>query len=158
MKRVIVWVLALVGAVNACPAAEVEPWVVDVHEAHWLKEMPYRLLKPWAFDPAKRYPVIVSLHGGGGTGTDNIKQLRKWNQYLAEEDNRKEYPCYVIAPQTTTLWNGEDLATIKQIIAGLPSADMDRIYVLGHSMGGHGTYILTQLDPGYFAAAAPSAT
>ena len=34
---------------------------------------------------------------------------------------------------------------------------MDRIYILGHSMGGHGTFILLQIDPGYFAAAAPSA-
>lgn len=42
-------------------------------------------------------------------------------------------------------------------IAELPSVDVDRIYILGHSMGGHGTYILTQLDPDYFAAAAPSA-
>ena len=42
-------------------------------------------------------------------------------------------------------------------IAELPSVGVDRIYILGHSMGGHGTYILTQLDPDYFAAAAPSA-
>jgi predicted peptidase len=34
---------------------------------------------------------------------------------------------------------------------------MDRIYIMGHSMGGHGTYIFIQLDPTYFAAAAPSA-
>ena len=34
---------------------------------------------------------------------------------------------------------------------------MDRVYILGHSMGGHGTYIFIQLDPDYFAAAAPSA-
>ena len=46
---------------------------------------------------------------------------------------------------------------IKEIVAGLPSVDMDRIYILGHSMGGHGTYILLQIEPGYFAAAAPSA-
>ncbi|MDP7288428.1 MAG: dienelactone hydrolase family protein, partial [Phycisphaerae bacterium] len=31
------------------------------------------------------------------------------------------------------------------------------IGVAGHSMGGHGTYILIQLAPDYFAAAAPSA-
>ena len=34
---------------------------------------------------------------------------------------------------------------------------MDRIYILEHSMGGHGTYIFIQLDPDFFAAAAPSA-
>ena len=46
---------------------------------------------------------------------------------------------------------------IKEVIANLPSVDSDRIYVLGHSMGGHGSYIFIQLDPNYFAAAAPSA-
>ena len=34
---------------------------------------------------------------------------------------------------------------------------MKRIYVLGHSMGGGGTYTFIQSDPNYFAAAAPSA-
>ena len=29
--------------------------------------------------------------------------------------------------------------------------------MMGHSMGGHGTYIFIQIDPDYFAAAAPSA-
>ena len=50
-----------------------------------------------------------------------------------------------------------DLKIIKDFIAALPSTDKDRIYILGHSMGGHGTYILIQIDPSYFAAAAPSA-
>lgn len=34
---------------------------------------------------------------------------------------------------------------------------MKRIYVLGHSMGGHGSYRFIQFDPTFFAAAAPSA-
>ena len=34
---------------------------------------------------------------------------------------------------------------------------MNRIYVLGHSMGAAGTYTFIQSDPDYFAAAAPSA-
>ena len=35
--------------------------------------------------------------------------------------------------------------------------DAERKSISGHSMGGHGTYIFIQLDPDYFAAAAPSA-
>jgi poly(3-hydroxybutyrate) depolymerase len=31
-------------------------------------------MKPMVFDSNKRYPVIVSLHGGGGRGTDNLIQ------------------------------------------------------------------------------------
>ena len=80
-----------------------------------------------------------------------------WNEQLTGERRRAEYPCYVLAPQVEGLWNETHLKGIKEIIAGLPSADMDRIYILGHSMGGNGTFILIQMDPDYFAAAAPSA-
>ena len=133
-----------------------EDWV-DLYEPHVDDATPYRLMKPIGFDSNKRYPVIVSLHGGGGRGADNRKQLRDWNKLLADKQRRSDHPCYVLAPQTTRLWNASDLKNIKRVIAGLPAVDMDRIYILGHSMGGHGTYILIQIDPGYFAAAAPSA-
>ena len=124
----------------------------DVHDG-----MPYRLMKPIDFDGNTRYPLIVSLHGGGGKGTDNRKQLKDWNKQLAEKERRAKYPCYVLAPQANDLWNGEHLRKIQAIIKDLPAVDMDRIYILGHSMGGHGTYILIQIAPDYFAAAAPSA-
>lgn len=119
--------------------------------------MPCRVMKPWGFDSKKTYPVIVSLHGAGGKGTGNNKQLKDWNRQLAEPRRRKDFPCYVVAPQSAELWNVEQLTKIKSLIDTLPAVDMDRIYIMGHSMGGHGTYIFIQLDPNYFAAAAPSA-
>ena len=133
-----------------------ENWIRH-YEPHADGEMPYRLMGPMAFDEGKLYPVIVSLHGGGGRGADNRKQLRAWNRLLADEELRKQYPSYVLAPQTTRLWDAAHLEKIKSIVAALPAADQDRVYVLGHSMGGHGSFILLQIDPGYFAAAAPSA-
>ena len=74
-----------------------EDWV-DLYEPHVDGEMSYRLMKPIGFDSNKRYPVIVSLHGGGGRGADNRKQLRDWNKLLAQEQRRSDYPCYVLAP------------------------------------------------------------
>ena len=130
---------------------------IEHYEAHSNPSINYRLMKPFGFNEKKQYPVIVSLHGAGGKGSDNRKQLRDWNKLLTDKKRRTDYPCYVLAPQTTQLWNKGDLKKIKSIIAGLPAVDMDRIYILGHSMGGHGTFILIQIDPNYFAAAAPSA-
>ena len=144
------------GNAQAADGEGSQDWV-DLYEPHADDEMPYRLMKPLGFDPNERYPVIVSLHGGGGRGTDNRKQLRNWNEPLAQEQRRSDYPSYVLAPQSNRLWDAAHLAKIKGIVAALPSVDTDRIYVLGHSMGGHGIYILLQMDPGYFAAAAPSA-
>jgi predicted peptidase len=119
--------------------------------------MPYRLMKPIDFDPDKSYPVIVSLHGAGGRGSDNLKQLRDWNEVLAEEQRRTDYPSYILAPQSEVRWNSTHLQNVKDIINDLPAVDTKRIYVLGHSMGGGGTYTFIQSDPNYFAAAAPSA-
>lgn len=137
-------------------AEEPASWV-DLYKGHVVDKLPYRLMKPTGFDAAKRYPVIVSLHGAGGKGTDNRKQLKQWNQQLAGEQIRKDYPCYVLAPQSTELWDESHLRKIQAIIAKLPSVDRDRIYMMGHSMGGHGTNILVQIEPDYFAAIAPSA-
>lgn len=149
--------LALATLLLGGAMAQAEDEWIDCFEPHTLKEMGYRLMSPAHFEPDTLYPVIVSLHGGGGKGTDNLKQLRGWNRLFTEEQRRTDYPCYVLAPQTDRLWDGEHLTLIKEIIAGLPSVDRNRIYILGHSMGGHGSFILLQLDTGYFAAAAPSA-
>ncbi len=139
-----------------CIASATERWDA-LYEPLVFEGMPCRVMKPLWFDSENSYPVIVSLHGAGGKGTNNNKQLKDWNRQLAEPQRRKDFPCYVVAPQAAGLWNAEHLRKIKALIRTLPSGDMDRIYILGHSMGGHGTYIFIQLDPGYFAAAAPSA-
>jgi predicted peptidase len=154
LKQIVFVGLLLAGyAANAA-----ERWDAP-YEPQLFEGMPCRVMKPIGFDSSskKSYPVIVSLHGGGGKGTNNDKQLKDWNRQLADEQRRGEFPCYVVAPQVAELWNAEHLKKIKALIKGLPSVDMDRIYIMGHSMGGHGTYIFIQLDPGYFAAAAPSA-
>ncbi len=151
LRLIIVVALLLVGS-----TADAQQWR-ELYEPSVFDGMPVRVMKPIGFDPSKSYPVIVSLHGGGGKGTDNQKQLKDWNRQLAESQRRKDFPCYVVAPQAAELWDSDDLKNVKALIAKLPSVDMNRIYVMGHSMGGHGTYIFIQLDPEYFAAAAPSA-
>ena len=151
-------VVAMCGQVHAqnSKGNNRESWV-DFYVPHADEVMPYRLMEPLGFDSRKRYPVIVSLHGGGGSGDDNRKQLKVWNEQLADSELRSNFPCYVLAPQADHLWDAVHLERIKELIADFPSVDMDRIYMLGHSMGGHGTNVLIQLDPGYFAAVAPSA-
>lgn len=143
---------------NNCAAAERKlPAWIQLFEAAVYKEMPYRLLKPLNYDAQKKYPLIVSLHGAGGKGTDNRKQMRDWTKQLSDKTRRQDFPCYVLAPQAKELWNKQHLDNIKDIVKKLPGVDMKRIYILGHSMGGHGSFIMIQLDPKYFAAAAPSA-
>jgi predicted peptidase len=153
-KRLLPMTVALLFSGIATGAAQ---HLNALYEPQVFEGMPCRVMKPLKFDPKKTYPVILSLHGAGGKGSNNDKQLKDWNRQLAEEKRRNEFPCYVVAPQAAGLWNAEHLKKIKALIKTLPSVDMERIYVMGHSMGGHGTYIFIQLDPNYFAAAAPSA-
>ena len=148
--------LAVASTVWAQKDPEQTAWI-DSYEPFSHEKMPYRLMRPLGYDATKLYPVIVSLHGGGGRGNDNLKQLKVWNQQLAQRELREKFPTFVLAPQSDHLWGADHLAQIKAIIANLPSVDTDRIYMLGHSMGGHGANILIQLDPDYFAAIAPSA-
>ena len=72
-----------------------------LYEAHSFEKIPYRLLKPIDFKAGgkKKYPLILSLHGAGGKGRDNLKNLRNWNGYLADETLRRKHPCFVAAPQ-----------------------------------------------------------
>jgi predicted peptidase len=37
--------------------------------------MPYRLFVPSNYDAKKKYPIVLWLHGGGGRGNDNLKQI-----------------------------------------------------------------------------------
>ena len=76
---------------------------------------PYRLMKPINFDASKKYPVILSLHGAGGKGSDNRKQLKVWNGQLAEKAVRTKFPCYVLAPQAAGLWNAR-ISSISRML------------------------------------------
>ena len=152
LSRIIAFAILL-----GCSSATAQQKLFDLYEPQVFQGLPVRVMKPIDFDADQKYPVILSLHGAGGVGTNNQKQLKDWNRQLAEPKRRKEFPCYVVAPQADSLWDQQDLERSQALIKTLPAVDMNRIYVMGHSMGGHGTYIFIQLAPDYFAAAAPSA-
>ena len=86
---------------------------IESYEPFTRENMPYRLMKPLGYDANKLYPVIVSLHGGGGRGNDNLKQLKVWNQQLAQRELREKFPTYVLAPQSDHLWDADHLAKLK---------------------------------------------
>lgn len=166
-----------------------------LYEPSEFKGMPYRLMKPIDFDPQKTYPLILSLHGKGGTGSDNRRSLRHWTGILADKEMRRKYPCFVLVPQSPESWrvNGTVGMPTPQDIDALPATwkkkyikqlrklkptnngslsltfelieqlkrtykfDESRFYVLGHSLGGFGSWNAIWHRPDYFAAAIPCA-
>ena len=72
------------------------------------EQMPYRLFTPARLDPGRVYPLIVFLHGAGGSGTDNLKQLQGANVFGALvwtlPEHQKRHPAFVLAPQSNMNW------------------------------------------------------
>lgn len=128
--------------------------VADTWELYYYNFLPYKLMRPINFDSTNKYPVVICLHGAAQMDPDTVNfSPTTYGKQLALPQVRLDYPAYILAPKTSKLWDLTDLANIKGIIAGLPSVDMSRIYVVGHSAGGQGTLLFIENEPQYFAAA-----
>jgi predicted peptidase len=131
--------------------------------------MPYRLFIPENYTERKRYPLVLFLHGGGGRGDDNLKQIQGGNGFiidlLTKPESQAKYPCFVVAPQSPqqegwieydSITPTSQLQLVLELIGHLErsfSIDSNRLYVLGQSMGGFGTFAIITMQPKLFAAA-----
>ncbi len=140
------------------------------HKSDW--EMPYRLFRPAT---SRKVPLVLYLHGSGGLGDDNLKQLKFGNIFGTRlwllPENQKRCPCYVLAPQTDQGWIrydfsqqpakelsgfGDGARVALEIVDKLRrefAIDERRIYVAGNSMGGAGVWNMLANRPNFFAAA-----
>jgi predicted peptidase len=141
------------------------------HKSDWV--MPYRLFRPKALHG--KVPLVMYLHGSGGLGDDNLKQLSLGNRFGTRvwllPKNQKRFPCYVVAPQTDRGWIRYDFSQQPALeLAGFGDGsrlaleivdalrrefaiDERRIYIAGNSMGGAGVWNVLANRPNFFAAA-----
>jgi len=96
--------------------------------------------------------LIVALHGA----------LRSPRQYLAEMEPKSW--AHVIAPAGRRPhafdwedWGRRDALEAVEDFTQQTPVDMQRIYLTGHSSGGHGCWHLATVEPDRFAATAPVA-
>src|SRR5215510_11733837 len=91
--------MALIEAFHRDSAGVADKFEKRAHQGSWA--MPYRLFKPSGGGKA---PVVLYLHGSGGLGDDNEKQLGLGNVFgtlvWALPDHQQRFPCYVLVPQT----------------------------------------------------------
>lgn len=119
----------------------------------------YQVYVPADYDAAKRWPVILFLHGAGERGTDGLVQTQVGLAPAIRAD-AKRYPAIVIMPQVPpdSMWGGAParaaMLALDRTLAEF-SADPDRVYLTGLSMGGNGTWSLAFRHPERFAAVAP---
>jgi predicted peptidase len=122
----------------------------------------FERLKPRAllYRPIKtskeKLPLIVTLHGSGG-GRRDIEQ-KKWQgaiRQLLKPENQK-YEAMVLEPQSEGEWDPDSLETmLDHVIRKNPDVDAKRIYCVGYSMGGKGTWEWAMNYPDRFAAIIP---
>jgi predicted esterase len=141
---------------------------------HYLLEsaseiMPYRMYVPTTYNGSKAYPLIVALHGLGGTEDSFFTGYEQKMPALAEQHG------YIVAavlgyrvdgsygwglgnppadPATRRVQeNSErDVMQVLQLVRQQYKIDENRIYLTGHSMGAIGTWKIAPKFPDLWAA------
>ncbi|NQT19041.1 MAG: hypothetical protein HQ592_05000, partial [Planctomycetes bacterium] len=107
----------------------------------------YVLFVPQNYDPQRRWPLIVALHGVGGTGD---RYVYTWAQHAEERG-------YIVLAPTANNKNGWT-ANGKKIVLGTTAdvrenfnIDTNRLFIDGTSSGAQGAWIYALSTPGIFA-------
>ncbi len=115
------------------------------------------MIKPPDFDPARKYPVIVSIYGGPGSQqVYNAWTSSSWNQYLAQQgfivvglNNRgsgnysRDFQKMVY--KQLGKWEAKDFAEVARYLGRQAYVDSTRMSIHGSSYGGYMT-VMTMLQ------------
>ena len=170
--------LAAAESVAVAVRAGADPFATrtgDFERHHRLESadeiMPYHVLIPTTYSSRRSYPLIIALHGLGGTEDGFFENFGGAFPRLAEERG------YILAapsgyrPDAPYGWGlGEPPADrerrramqlseedVMQVVAEMRrhyKIDDDRIYLIGHSLGGIGTLTIAQKYPDRWAGLA----
>lgn len=117
-----------------------------------------------------QHPLIVCLHGAGEGGNNNSHLLadRMATTFLIDNNSVLFESPYILAPQCPSFWLDkfeykgnvyvgerdytETLIDIIKLVIKNNSIDINRIYVIGSSMGGYQALRLISSSPELFAA------
>ncbi len=140
------------------------------------ESLPYRLFLPKDYDAAKKYPLVLVLHGAGQRGDENRKQLASYAAGWIDDAVQSKHPCILLLPQCPTgkKWADADWGKGSYSFSAVPitepmklakeildqvlrekSVDLNRVYVMGVSMGGYGAWSFVTRYPEVVAAAVP---
>ena len=120
--------------------------------------------KYWLYAPANacaNMPLVVYLHGGSGKGNDlnQITSVDGFPKYL-KDGTLGNIEAYVIIPQlpkNLTGWINAERPLITLINSTVSEFEIDKtnVSLVGHSMGGTGTWNMAAAHPELFARVAP---
>jgi predicted peptidase len=162
--RSILAVLALVAAGQQLTAAaqNVKPDNVQTPQHYTGRvtrevKLDYLLFLPKGCEAqsAKKWPLILFLHGAGERGTNLWQVAVHGPPKIVRE--KPDFPFIVVSPQCPSgrLWSDEELLGLLDDVTAKYAVDPSRVYLTGLSMGGFGTWSLGLSKPERFAAIAP---
>lgn len=144
------------------------------------KTVPYRIHYPEHRDENGKCPAVLFLHGAGERGTDNNLQLRIGLDVAMKDADSPLHDALIIAPQVEmdehqnekwvysdwtlgnykmdeieeSVWVKSAVAILREKIAEC-NVDESRVYIMGISMGGFGSWYTMAKYPELFAAGFP---
>jgi pimeloyl-ACP methyl ester carboxylesterase len=124
----------------------------------------YTLFVPEGYDPLRPTPLVVGLHGGGAGGADGKLVVGSGAEAMNFYQQQCDARGWICACPTaaTAGWGSRpncDLmdALLEELLA-MFNIDENRIYLVGHSMGGGGTWSQGARLPETWAAIAPASS
>ncbi len=138
----------------------------DVKRHYYLKDaneiMPYRIFVPAAYTASRAFPLIVALHGLGGTEDSMFGQAYKVSEQAAQHGYIAVAPLgyrvdggYGRGDSRRAQLSEKDVMEVLAIVRKQYNIDNTRIYLMGHSLGGGGTWELGAKYANIWAAIAP---
>ncbi len=132
-------------------------WWFGIKKQLGLVEHNYQVYYPASYgkEPAKKYPLIIALHGSGQRGSNLADaQIYGPQLYLARH---RELEFITVVPQCPLdeWWYSEDIIDLLDVVQAKYPVDPERVILTGLSMGGYGTWRTAELHPERFAAIVP---
>lgn len=181
MKKAITSILFALACISAAMAQNFDEYAEKKYVTKKNDTLLYRMLYPPEYGSQKKYPLVVFLHGAGERGNDNEKQLTHGGTLFLKDEVLRDFPAIVVFPQCpeSDFWSSvkisrsdsgasfdfdypDDPTKSLELVMGLikylekmEAVDSKRIYIMGLSMGGMGTFELLAREPKKFAAAIP---
>ncbi|MBI1760000.1 MAG: prolyl oligopeptidase family serine peptidase [Acidobacteria bacterium] len=118
---------------------------------------PYRLFVPAKYDAKQKWPLIVALHGMGGDENSFFNGYAKG----AIKEEAEKHGYLIVCPKgrgSASMYLGaaeRDVLDVLKEAKRQFNIDENRVYLMGHSMGGYGTWSVAVNNPELFAALAP---
>jgi predicted peptidase len=106
-----------------------------------------------------RMPLVVLLHGAGGTKKKDVSAFKgnrdvKWTMTPANS----RYVAKILVPHSRSHWNPDALnGAVDHLLKTNTDIDKDRVYCIGYSLGGLGTWNWARHSPERLAAIVPVA-